>query len=130
MPTVQVNFLPFDFEYSKTCVKRPISKRSNIVFKTNYRLMQVKSIAKYSKGEHSATRSTFSKLPFVIKTFVLSILSGRFTQVLLYIANTILYFIIHCINILLVMHASISYATCAWQEMYQLSIKLCSFLFR
>ena len=43
--------------------------------------MQVKSIAKW---EHIAILSTFIKLPFVIKTFLLSILSGRFTQVLLY----------------------------------------------
>ena len=34
--------------YSKTCVKRPFSKRP-LVFKTNYRLMRVKSIAKCSK---------------------------------------------------------------------------------
>ena len=41
------------------------------VFKTDYRLMQVKIIA----GEHSAIVLTFIiyKLPFVIKTFVLSI---------------------------------------------------------
>ena len=38
------------------------------------------------QGEHSAILSTFIKLPFVIKTFVLSFfLSGRFTQVLLYV---------------------------------------------
>ena len=30
------------------------------------------------QGEHSAILSTFIKLPFVIKIFVLSILSGRF----------------------------------------------------
>ena len=35
-------------------------------------------------GEHSAILSTFVKLSFVIKIFVLSILSGRFTQILLY----------------------------------------------
>ena len=34
--------------------------------------------------EHSAIFSTFIKLPFVIKTFVMSIFNGRFTQVLLY----------------------------------------------
>ena len=45
-----------------------------MVLKTNYRFMKVKSII----------LSTFIKLPFVIKIFVLSILSGRFTQVLLY----------------------------------------------
>ena len=35
--------------------------------------------------KHSAILLTFIKLPFVIKIFVLSILSGHFTQVLLYI---------------------------------------------
>ena len=36
------------------------------------------------QGEHSAILLTVIKLPFVIKTFVLSFLSGPFTQVLLY----------------------------------------------
>ena len=44
-----------------------------MIFKNDYRLMQVKSIAECSKGEHSAILSTFIKLPFAIKTFVLSI---------------------------------------------------------
>ena len=35
--------------YSKTCLVRPLSKRPKFVFKTNYRLMQVKSIAECSK---------------------------------------------------------------------------------
>ena len=35
--------------------------------------MQVKSIAECSKGEHSAKLSTFIKLLFAIKIFVLSI---------------------------------------------------------
>ena len=35
--------------------------------------MQVNSIAECSKGEHSAILLTFIKLPFVIKSFVLSI---------------------------------------------------------
>ena len=35
--------------------------------------MQVKSIAECSKGKHSAILSTIIKVPFVIKTFVLSI---------------------------------------------------------
>ena len=48
--------------------------------------MQVKSIAECSpcKGEHSAILLTFIKLPFVIKIFVLSILSVCLRQVLLY----------------------------------------------
>ena len=45
-----------------------------MVFKTNYHLMQVKSIAE----EHSALLSTFIKLPFVIKNFVLSIFEWPF----------------------------------------------------
>ena len=32
------------------------------------------------QGEHSAILSTFIKLPFVIKIFLLSILRGHFTQ--------------------------------------------------
>ena len=36
------------------------------------------------QGEHSAILSTFIKLPFVIKIFVLSILRGGLRQVLLY----------------------------------------------
>ena len=36
--------------YSETCVKLPLSKRAKNVFNTNYCLMEVKSIAEYSKG--------------------------------------------------------------------------------
>ena len=43
-----------------------------LVFKTDYRLMQVKNIAEIPR-EHSAILLTFIKLPFVLKTFVLSI---------------------------------------------------------
>ena len=38
------------------------------------------------QGEHSAIFSISIKLPFVTKIIVLSILSGRFSQVLLYIS--------------------------------------------
>ena len=55
--------------YSKTCVKWPLSKDRKLDFKTKYRLMQVKSVAE----EHYAILLTFIKLPFVIKSFVLSI---------------------------------------------------------
>ena len=50
----------------KTCVKWPLSENC-FSTKTNYHLMQVK------RGEHSAILSTFIKLKFVIKIFVLSI---------------------------------------------------------
>ena len=46
-----------------------LKEDKKLVFKTDYRLMQVKSIA-----EHSALLSTFIKLLHVIKIFVLSIL--------------------------------------------------------
>ena len=47
--------------------------------KTNYRLMQAKSIAECSKGiKHSAILSTFIKLTFFIKIFVLSIFEWPF----------------------------------------------------
>ena len=50
-----------------------------LVFKTDYRLMQVKSVREHSATlltfilEHSATLLTLIKLPFVFKSFVLSI---------------------------------------------------------
>ena len=61
--------------YRKTYVKRPFPKRQKMVFKTNIRLMQVKSIAEW---EHSAILSTFIKLPFVIKICVLSMFEWPF----------------------------------------------------
>ena len=48
-------------------------KDQKLFFKTDYRLIQVKSISECSLLEHSAILSTFIKLPFVFKTFVLSI---------------------------------------------------------
>ena len=48
-------------------------KERKLIFKTNFRLMQVKSMA-----ECSAIRSTFIKLPFVIKVLVLSIFEWQF----------------------------------------------------
>ena len=40
--------------------------------------MKDKSIAGCSKGDHSAILSTFIKLPFVFKTFVLSFFEWSF----------------------------------------------------
>ena len=60
-------------QYRKICVKQPLSKKKKWVFKADYCLMQVKSIAECSKMEHSSILLTFIKLPFVIKIFVLSI---------------------------------------------------------
>ena len=63
-----------------TC-KAATQKGQKLVLKANYCLMQVKSIAECSK--HSAILLTFIRLPFAIKTLVLSILSDGFIQVLL-----------------------------------------------
>ena len=69
-------------EYSKTCVKRPLSKRSQIGLKDQLLLNAGQKYCRMLQGEHSAILSTVIKLPFVIKIFVLSIiLSGCFTQI-------------------------------------------------
>ena len=73
-------------KYSKTCVKRPLSKRIQIGFQDQLLLNAGQEFCRMLQGEHSAILSTFNKLhvPFVIKIFVLSILSGCVAQVLLY----------------------------------------------
>ena len=70
--------------FIKTCVKRPLSKRPKIGFQDQISLNACQKNCRMLQGEHSAILSTFIRLPFVIKVFVLSILSGCFTQVLLY----------------------------------------------
>ena len=67
-------------QYSKTCVKWPLSKRPKVVFKNKYRLMQVRSTAECilqyfrpSLRYHLSLRSVFCLF-----------LSGHFIQVLLY----------------------------------------------
>ena len=66
--------------YSKTCVKRPVSKRPKIGFQDQLSLYAGQ---KHCGMLHSAILLTFIRLPFVIKIFVLSVFSGRFIQVLL-----------------------------------------------
>ena len=55
--------------FSSLYIKRPLSKRQKFFFKTDYRLMQVKSVAECSKGAF-CNILTFIKLAFVIKIFV------------------------------------------------------------
>ena len=74
---ISLTFLAKYQVYSKTCIKQPLSKRPKLVFKTDYRLLKVKSITECSKW--SILRFlTFIKLPVVIKTFILSILEWPF----------------------------------------------------
>ena len=74
---------------SKTCVKRPLSKRPKIGFKTNYLLMQVKSIAECSKWSILQYFRPSLSYHLSLRSFFCLFLSGRFTQVLLYSISTI-----------------------------------------
>ena len=56
--------------YSKTYAKQPLSKIPQIGFQDQISLI--------AEGEHFAILSTFIKLPFVIKIFILSIFEWLF----------------------------------------------------
>ena len=70
--------LPKHANYSKTCVKRPISKRLKIGFQVKLSLNAGQKYCRMLQGEHSAILSTFIKLPVVTKTFILSIFEWLF----------------------------------------------------
>ena len=59
--------------YSKTCLKQTLSKRPKIGFQDRLSINANEKYCRILQGEDSAILSTFIKLPFVIKTFVLSI---------------------------------------------------------
>ena len=64
--------------YSKTCVKRPLSKRPKIGFQDQLSLNAGQKYCRMLQGEHSAILSTYIKLPFIIKIFVLSFFEWPF----------------------------------------------------
>ena len=64
--------------YRKTCVKRPLSKEPKIGFQDQLSLNAGQKYCRMLQVEHSAILSTFIKLPFVIKIFVLSIFEWPF----------------------------------------------------
>ena len=70
--------------YSKTCIKRPLKKKNKIVFKTDYRLMQVKSIAECSKGSILQYFRPSLSYHLSVRSLFCLFLSGHFRQVLLY----------------------------------------------
>ena len=74
-PGQGLSLLLLETLYSKTCLKRPLKKNTKIGFQDRLSLN--------AGQKYSAILSTFIKLPFAFKTFVLSILSGRLRQVLL-----------------------------------------------
>ena len=60
--------------YSKTCVKRPLSKRPQIVFSKTLSLIASKKYCRMLQGEHSGILSTFIKLLF--RSLICLFLSG------------------------------------------------------
>ena len=70
--------------YSKTEVKRPLSKRQKSGFQDQLSLNAGQKYCRMLQGEHSAILLAFIKLPFVIKIFVLSFLCGHFAQAFSY----------------------------------------------
>ena len=59
-------------KYSRTCLKRPLSKRPKIGFQDQLSFNVGQKYCRMLQWEHSAILLTFIKLPFVIKIFVLS----------------------------------------------------------
>ena len=74
---------------SKSCVKRPLSKRQKIGIQDQLSINAGQKYCRMLHGEHSAILPTFSKLPFVVKIFVLSIFEWPFyTGFTVYIERT------------------------------------------
>ena len=59
--------------YSKICLVWPLKKNTKIGFQYQLSLNSGQKYCRMLQGEHSAILLTFIKLPFFIKTFVLSI---------------------------------------------------------
>ena len=64
--------------FSKTFVKLLVTKRPKICFQDQLLLNDGQKYCSMLQGEHTAILSTFIKLPFVTKIFVLSILEWPF----------------------------------------------------
>ena len=60
-------------DYSKTCLKRPLKKKTKIGFKDRLSLNAGQKYCRMLPLEHSAILLTFLKLPFVFKTIILFI---------------------------------------------------------
>ena len=83
---IQSSCSTYPLKYHKNCVKWPLSKRQKIlVFKTNYRLMQVKSIAECSNGSIMQSFQPSLSYHLSSRSVFCLFLSGCFTQVLLFL---------------------------------------------
>ena len=74
--------------YSKTCLKRPLKKKTKNWFSRPLIAKYRSKVLQNAPREHSAILSTFIKLPYVFKTFDLSVLSDCLRQALLYLRQT------------------------------------------
>ena len=72
LPSIQRITLSFA-DYSKTCLKRPLKKKTKIGFQDRLLLNAGQKYCRMLQGEHSAILSTFIELTFIINIFVLSI---------------------------------------------------------
>ena len=70
---LDIHPLQEDIKYSKTCINRPLKKKTEIDFQDRLSLNAGQKYCRMLQGEHSVILSTFIKLQFVIKIFVLSI---------------------------------------------------------
>ena len=77
------SFLSFIY-YSKTCLKRPLKKKTKLVFKTDYRLIWVGSIAECSKGSILQYFRPSLSYHLSFMSLLCLLLSSRLRQVLLY----------------------------------------------
>ena len=77
--------------YSKTCRKRPLKKNTKIGFQYELSLNAGQMYCRMLPLEHSAILSTFIKLPFTIKTLVMSIFKWLLKTPLLYFINVHFY---------------------------------------
>ena len=75
----------FIVQYRKTCHKRPLKKKTKIVFQDQLLLNADQKYCRMLPLEHSAILLTFIKLTNVFKTFVLSIFEWRLKTDLLYL---------------------------------------------
>ena len=73
--------------YSKTCVKRPLSKRQKIGFPDQLSLNAGQSIAKCSKGSILQYFRPSLSYQLSLRSLFCLFLSGPLTQVLLYIGT-------------------------------------------
>ena len=82
-------------KYSKTCLKRPLKRRPKLVSKTDYCLMQVKSIAECSTG--SILHFFWPSLSYhlSLRSLFCLVLSGRLKQVWQYTAWIVMYPTVH-----------------------------------